>query len=34
LRDRHYVVTFYNTRFNLTLTPGEQADLVNFLKVL
>ncbi len=28
------VVVFYNTRFNIGLTPSEQADLVTFLKVL
>lgn len=28
------VVDFYNTRFNIKLTPQEQADLVNFLNSL
>jgi cytochrome c peroxidase len=28
------VVTFYNNRFNIGLTPQEQADLVAFLRSL
>jgi len=28
------VVTFYNQRFNIGLTPQQQADLVTFLEAL
>ena len=28
------VVTFYDTRFAIRLTPGERADLVAFLRAL